>query len=92
MPSGYSAFPRRASRERAGGKVYKDSKLCNVLFAREALRRLPDVRIVSFNPGFIPASGLFRAPRQDNWLGATAFTFFAGPERRGTVASTRAEA
>eukprot|EP00629_Pelagomonadales_sp_RCC1024_P017814 CAMPEP_0119269676 /NCGR_PEP_ID=MMETSP1329-20130426/6989_1 /TAXON_ID=114041 /ORGANISM="Genus nov. species nov., Strain RCC1024" /LENGTH=317 /DNA_ID=CAMNT_0007269677 /DNA_START=273 /DNA_END=1222 /DNA_ORIENTATION=- len=61
-----------------GGKVYKDSKLCNVLFAREALRRLPDVRVVSFNPGFIPASGLFRAPREDNWLGATAFTFFAG--------------
>jgi len=60
-----------------GGKVYKDSKLCNVLFAREAKKRWPSLKIRSFNPGFIPSSGLFRAPREDNWLGATAFTFFA---------------
>ena len=53
-----------------GGKVYKDSKLCNVLFAREALARYPGVDVRSFNPGFIPSSGLFRAPREDNWLGA----------------------
>lgn len=32
----------------------------------------------SFNPGFIPSSGLFRAPREDNWLAATAFTVVAG--------------
>lgn len=73
-----------------GGKVYKDSKLCNVLFCREALKRWGDnvsgngnsisgnVGIRSFNPGFIPSSGLFRAPRADNFLGATAFTFVAG--------------
>ena len=61
-----------------GGKVYKDSKLCNVLFCREAKKHLPDVDVRSFNPGFIPTSGLFRAPREDNWLGATAFAFFAG--------------
>ena len=61
-----------------GGKVYKDSKLCNVLFAREALARYPGVDVKSFNPGFIPSSGLFRAPRKDNWLGATAFTLIAG--------------
>ena len=48
-----------------GGKVYKDSKLCNVLFAREALARYPGVDVRSFNPGFIPSSGLFRAPRED---------------------------
>ncbi|KAH8075182.1 ubiquitinyl hydrolase [Aureococcus anophagefferens] len=61
-----------------GGAVYKDSKLCNVLFAREALARYPGVDVRSFNPGFIPSSGLFRAPREDNWLGATAFTLVAG--------------
>ena len=61
-----------------GGKVYKDSKLCNVLFAREAAARWPSLQVRSLNPGFIPSSGLFRAPREDNWLGATAFTFFAG--------------
>ena len=61
-----------------GSKVYKDSKLCNVLFCREAKKRLPNVDVRSLNPGFIPTSGLFRAPREDNWLGATAFAFFAG--------------
>lgn len=63
-----------------GGKVYMDSKLCNILFFREALKRWGDgdISIRSFNPGFIPSSGLFRAPRKDNWLGATAFTFVAG--------------
>jgi len=83
-----------------GGKVYKDSKLCNILFMKEAVKRWGSTRssessregnagsggssddtlltIFSFNPGFIPTSGLFRAPREDNWLGATAFTFIAG--------------
>eukprot|EP00613_Pedinella_sp_CCMP2098_P037768 CAMPEP_0171800452 /NCGR_PEP_ID=MMETSP0991-20121206/71691_1 /TAXON_ID=483369 /ORGANISM="non described non described, Strain CCMP2098" /LENGTH=307 /DNA_ID=CAMNT_0012411971 /DNA_START=98 /DNA_END=1021 /DNA_ORIENTATION=+ len=69
--------PGGAVGEYDGGKVYKDSKLCNVLFAREAKKRWPSLKIRSFNPGFIPSSGLFRAPREDNWLGATAFTFFA---------------
>lgn len=62
-----------------GSKVYKDSKLANILFAQEAQRRWGgNIALRSFNPGFIPSSGLFRAPREDNWLGATAFTFFAG--------------
>lgn len=61
-----------------GAKVYMDSKLCNVLFCREALNRLPGISVRSFNPGFIPSSGLFRAPRKDNWIGATAFTVVAG--------------
>ena len=61
-----------------GSKVYKDSKLANVLFSREAAARWSELKVRSFSPGFIPASGLFRAPRKDNWLGATAFTFVAG--------------
>ena len=70
-----------------GAKVYNDSKLCNVLFCREAQKRWGPsdgsnsanaITIRSLNPGFIPSSGLFRAPREDNWLGATAFTFVAG--------------
>ena len=61
-----------------GSKVYKDSKLCNVLFCREAKKRFPEVDVRSLNPGFIPTSGLFRAPREDNFFGATAFAFFAG--------------
>lgn len=60
-----------------GRKVYNDSKLCNVLFCREALNRWPKISIRSLNPGFIPSSGLFREPRNDNWFAATAFTVFA---------------
>mmetsp|Transcript_39545 Transcript_39545/g.40095 ORF Transcript_39545/g.40095 Transcript_39545/m.40095 type:complete len:146 (-) Transcript_39545:453-890(-) len=36
------------------------------------------LRIRSFSPGFIPASGLFREPRKDNWFFANAFTIVAG--------------
>ncbi len=62
-----------------GSKVYKDSKLCNVLFYREAQRRWgrSGLSVRCFNPGLVPSSGLFRAPREDNWLGATAFSAFA---------------
>jgi light-dependent protochlorophyllide reductase len=71
MPDGASEYD--------GGKVYKDSKLCNMLFCREAHRRWGgSVAVRSFSPGFIPASGLFREPRKDNFIGASAFTFFAG--------------
>lgn len=49
-------------------------------FCREAQRRWGGggLSVRSFSPGFIPSSGLFRAPREDNWLGATAFTVVAG--------------
>jgi len=60
-----------------GGKVYKDSKLCNVLFCREALNRFAGVSIRSFNPGFVPTTGLFQSLRDTNWLKAQALTFFA---------------
>jgi NAD(P)-dependent dehydrogenase (short-subunit alcohol dehydrogenase family) len=64
--------------EYSGGKVYKDSKLMNVMFARAATKKWAQrVRLLSFNPGFIPSSGLFRAPRKDNAVGAALFTFVA---------------
>ena len=46
-----------------GNKAYKDSKLCNVLFARELARRAEAAGVVvnAFSPGFVPSSGLFRA-------------------------------
>jgi protochlorophyllide reductase len=47
-----------------GDKAYKDSKLCNVLFAREAQRRLAArggrAACNAFSPGLITESGLFR--------------------------------
>lgn len=45
-------------------KAYKDSKLCNVLFARELQRRLNSsnspIKVHAFNPGLIVSTGLFR--------------------------------
>jgi len=60
-----------------GAKAYHDSKLCNVLFAREASRRWADVCVRSFNPGLITSTGLFRAAREDNWLSTAIFAFVA---------------
>ena len=77
---GEAAVMPDGATEYDGGKVYKDSKLANMLFCREAQKRWGSsgLAVRSFNPGFIPASGLFRAPRANNWLGATAFTIIAG--------------
>jgi len=68
------------STEYNGSKVYQDSKLANILFGRRALTEFSgrNISVRMFNPGFIPSSGLFRAPKKDNWFTATAFTVFAG--------------
>ena len=61
-----------------GAKAYHDSKLCNVLFSREAHRRWGDsISVRSFNPGLITDTGLFRAARQDNFFGTAVFSFVA---------------
>ena len=62
-----------------GAKAYHDSKLCNVLFAREAERRwgAGGVSVRSFNPGLITDTGLFRAARKDNLVGTLLFSFVA---------------
>lgn len=71
-----------------GAKVYKDSKLANVLFAREAFRRWGGrLRVRSFNPGFIPTSGLFRAPR---WALLPPWRPRAGALRRSPARRVRA--
>ncbi|GMH98514.1 hypothetical protein TrVE_jg5834 [Triparma verrucosa] len=41
-------------------KAYKDSKLCNVFFARELQKRNPNLMVNSFTPGLIVSTGLFR--------------------------------
>jgi light-dependent protochlorophyllide reductase len=62
-----------------GGKVYKDSKLCNILMGRQAAKEFPssDVTVVCFNPGFVPTTGLFDSLRKESWFKATALTIFA---------------
>lgn len=80
--SGLGAVPDAAMVDGAaafnGAKAYHDSKLCNVLFMREAHRRWGDaISVRSFNPGLITSTGLFRAARADNWLSASIFSFVA---------------
>ena len=55
---------RDASAGTAGRRAYSASKLCNVMTARElALRHKtdrPDLMVASFDPGFVPGTGLVR--------------------------------
>ena len=61
-----------------GAKAYHDSKLCNVLFTREAHKRWGDtVAVCAFNPGLITETGLFRAAREDNFISTAIFSFIA---------------
>ncbi len=54
------AFPDPA-RVRAGRTAYSTSKLAVIHLVHELARTLPSgVRIVAFNPGFVPATGLIR--------------------------------
>jgi len=69
-----------------GAKAYHDSKLCNVLFAREASRRWGEaISVRSFNPGLITSTGLFREARKDNWLSTALFSFVAEKVARFSV-------
>lgn len=60
-----------------GGKAYKDSKLCNILFCREAVKRLPGIDVMCFNPGFMPSTGLFQSLRTESWWKAQALMAMA---------------
>ena len=81
-------------------KAYKDSKLCNLLMARQAARRLQDaglsVPVLTWSPGLViprnPA-GFFRYSRVHNPAGQAVFAFVArdllqlteSPQRAGAL-------
>ncbi len=65
-------------------KAYKDSKLCNILFARELSRRLSifadNIPVIAWAPGLViprTRSGFFRYSRKYNELGYLLFSLFA---------------
>ena len=83
-------------------KAYKDSKLCNILFARELHKRLLDrgkrISVISWAPGLvIPKNndGFFRYSRKNNELGQRIFAFLArdifriteSPDKAGRILS-----
>lgn len=53
--------PHRASRIRqACFRAYSTSKLCNIMTAREAAMRFSGISVMSFDPGYVPHTGLGR--------------------------------
>lgn len=60
-----------------GPKAYKDSKLCNILFSRQAVKAFPGLSVRVVNPGFVPTTGLFDSMRQESYWRAQALTLFA---------------
>ena len=61
----YLAFPerdpQRENRARqAGFRAYSSSKLCNIMTGREAAKRYPAITVMSFDPGYVPHTGLGR--------------------------------
>ena len=79
-----------------GDKAYKDSKLCNVLLARELNRKLAGtIPVMAWSPGLVIArdsGGFFRYSRQQNPLGMAAFAFVARDLLRLTESLPRAGA
>ncbi len=77
-----------------GDKAYKDSKLCNVLLARELSRRLKStIPVMAWSPGLVIArnsEGFFRYSRQQNPMGMAAFAFVARDLLRLTESLPRA--
>lgn len=41
-------------------RAYSTSKLCNIMTAREAAKRLPGIDVLAFDPGYVPHTGLGR--------------------------------
>ena len=64
-----------------GNKAYKDSKLCNVLMARELDRQLAaSMPVIAWSPGLVitrNSGGFFRYNKRSNPLGMGAFAFVA---------------
>ena len=64
-----------------GNKAYKDSKLCNVLMARELDRQLDAAMpVIAWSPGLVITrnrGGFFRYNKRSNPLGMGAFAFVA---------------
>ena len=64
-----------------GNKAYKDSKLCNVLMARQLDRQLAGAMpVIAWSPGLVitrNSGGFFRYNKRSNPLGMGAFAFVA---------------
>lgn len=57
-------------------RAYSSSKLANIMTAREAARRFPDLSVMSYDPGYVPWTGLGR----DNGVVLAALVSFILPK------------
>ena len=78
-------------------KAYKDSKLCNVLMAREVERRLRGclLPVIAWSPGLViprGEGGFFRDSRRFNPIGQAVFAFLARDLLRVTESPEKAGA
>ena len=78
-------------------KAYKDSKLCNILFAKELSRRLNKasfkIAVIAWAPGLVisrDSQGFFRYSRKYNQLGQILFAFLARDLLRITTSNVTA--
>ncbi len=65
-------------------KAYKDSKLCNILMAREIANQLKregkEIPVIAWSPGLVipkGSGGFFKTSRQQNPIGLALFSFVA---------------
>jgi len=78
-------------------KAYKDSKLCNILFAKELSNHLKKLRslisVIAWAPGLVISKdnqGFFRYSRKYNQLGQVLFAFLARDILRITTSNEKA--
>jgi len=78
-------------------KAYKDSKLCNILFARklsdDLIRRKLSIPVIAWAPGLVISRdnlGFFRYSRKYNQLGQILFAFLARDILRITTSNENA--
>jgi len=78
-------------------KAYKDSKLCNILFAKELSKRLNKkklpIAVIAWAPGLViskDSQGFFRYSRKYNQLGQILFAYLARDILRITTSNEQA--
>ena len=78
-------------------KAYKDSKLCNILFAKELSKRLnrntAKIQVIAWAPGLVisrESEGFFRYSREYNQLGQILFASIARDLLRITTSNEKA--
>ncbi len=78
-------------------KAYKDSKLCNILFAKELSNLLREwslqIKVIAWAPGLVisrDSQGFFRYSRKYNQLGQILFSYLARDLLRITTSNEKA--